>query len=242
MTKKFFMALLLFVAIVFSIQISKAGDFGYDYIIPDSSRRLLTTDDLTNLTPWELKVARNEIYARHGRPFKYADLKCYFQGKSWYRVNSRFSDKLLNTYEQKNVVKILNYEKQIHSPITTKDMGCNYSKHQDNSQPSSESYGSDYVIPDSGQRALSSGDLSGLSPWQLKVARNEIYARHGRPFKFNDLRCYFESQSWYSVNPNYSDKLLNNFEQKNAVKILNYEKQIGSKVMSKDMGCKYGTR
>lgn len=37
-----------------------------------------------------------------------------------------------------------------------------------------------YVIPDSSSRYLSTSELQGYSDWQLYIARNEIYARHGR--------------------------------------------------------------
>lgn len=40
-------------------------------------------------------------------------------------------------------------------------------------------------------------EVSGLSDWQLLIARNEIYARHGLGFKDESLRGYFQSKSWY---------------------------------------------
>ena len=56
----------------------------------------------------------------------------------------------------------------------------------------------DYVIPDSSTRYLTNADLNGLSEWQIRIARNEIYARHGRIFKSDDLADYFASKSWYT--------------------------------------------
>jgi len=46
---------------------SQSGQNGF--ILPFSDSRTVTKNDLVGLTPWELKVARNEIYARHGRQF-----------------------------------------------------------------------------------------------------------------------------------------------------------------------------
>ena len=37
-----------------------------DFIIPDSSYRKVTSKELKSLSSYELAVARNEIYARHG--------------------------------------------------------------------------------------------------------------------------------------------------------------------------------
>ncbi len=55
-----------------------------DYIIPDSAYRLLTETDLVGLSNDDLRKARNEIVARHGRRFKDAELQEYFNSKSWY--------------------------------------------------------------------------------------------------------------------------------------------------------------
>ena len=41
-----------------------------DFIIPDSSYRKVTSKELKSLSSYELAVARNEIYARHGYIFK----------------------------------------------------------------------------------------------------------------------------------------------------------------------------
>ena len=37
----------------------------------------------------------------------------------------------------------------------------------------------------------------GLSRTQLTLAKNEIYARHGRGFATAWIRNYFQSKSWY---------------------------------------------
>ena len=56
----------------------------YDYIIYDSSYRLLTEKDMYGLTQEECRLARNEIYARHGRMFKDTNLQKYFDSCYWY--------------------------------------------------------------------------------------------------------------------------------------------------------------
>lgn len=96
---------------------------------------------------------------------------------------------------------------------------------------------SDYIISDSSTRVISESELETLSDWQLKVARNEIYARHGRPFVHQDLQCYFAAKSWYAEDPNYSDSTLSATEQKNIAAILNYEQSVNSALLQKDSGC-----
>ena len=55
-----------------------------DYILPHSSTRSLTDNDLQWLTKEELWLARNEIFARYGRQFNDKTLQSYFNSKSWY--------------------------------------------------------------------------------------------------------------------------------------------------------------
>lgn len=86
----------------------------------------------------------------------------------------------------------------------------------------------EYIIADSSTRLLTEADLQGLSKAQLDLARNEIFARHGRTFKKQELQSYFESKSWYKKNSayNYSNDYLNlsDIEVTNAKFILNYTK------------------
>lgn len=91
-----------------------------------------------------------------------------------------------------------------------------------------------YVLPDSATHTYSASELSHLSDWELYLARNEIYARHGREFRNDDLQRYFDSQSWYT--PLYSpddfdarsSSILNSVEQANAATILSVEQSRGS--------------
>ena len=64
-------------------------------------------------------------------------------------------------------------------------------------------YSSDFIFPQSSTEYLSQSQVSSLSDYQLGIARNEIYARHGYIFKLDRFKSYFESQSWYV--PRYSD-------------------------------------
>lgn len=83
------------------------------YIIPDSSSRYLSASDLKGLSSSELRLARNEIYARHGRKFDDSGLQNYFNGQSWYKGTispGSFSESILNAYEKANVELIRQYE------------------------------------------------------------------------------------------------------------------------------------
>lgn len=77
---------------------------------------------------------------------------------------------------------------------TTTDTGQDHSKGT-NSASTSDDY---YVLPESSTRVYSASELAGLSDWDLKVARNEIFARYGRGFSDTALQDYFNSKSWYT--------------------------------------------
>jgi hypothetical protein len=64
---------------------ASAGRTVRDFIIADSDRRLLSHDDLAGLSLAQLRVARNEIFARKGRFMKDARLKAYFAQFAWYQ-------------------------------------------------------------------------------------------------------------------------------------------------------------
>lgn len=79
------------------------------------------------------------------------------------------------------------------------DLSDDYDDYDDYDNYDEDSYGEDgYILPDSGTRKLKKSDLAGLSKEELRLARNEIYARHGRLFQDPALQDYFDSQSWYS--------------------------------------------
>lgn len=95
-------------------EISDFTIFEGDYIIKDSGIKLLTEADIKDLSKEQLGYARNEIFARHGRPFKTQKYKDYFAKCSWYKVNAKYNlndDKSnLNEIERANVDFIIAQE------------------------------------------------------------------------------------------------------------------------------------
>ena len=87
------------------------GNFGTatadnNYIIEESNTRKLTESEVSGLTKDELRLARNEIYARHGLMFQADDLQEYFGRQSWYNPtipSGQFDENILNSYEKENL-------------------------------------------------------------------------------------------------------------------------------------------
>lgn len=95
-----------------------ADSGGEGYILPDSDKRYLAEEELSGLSAEELRLARNEIYARHGRIFQNEFLNNHFSACDWYRPTktaSEFSESVFNQYERANRNLIVAYEKKQRS-------------------------------------------------------------------------------------------------------------------------------
>jgi hypothetical protein len=167
-----------------------------DFIFPDSDSRTLSPEELSRLSKDELRIARNEIFARRGRFFNAPDLTARFSKFAWYAPNTW--DPRLNSFEKANVDLIERLEPGNTAP-------------------------SEFVIPDSDRRMLTAGELTSLSREQLRIARNEIFARRGRYFEAPDLKARFGRFAWYS--PNTWNPKLNSIEQANISLMDRIEKQ-----------------
>lgn len=120
------------------------------------------------------------------------------------------------------------------SAASTTTTTVDASQRQVEPQPEPEpEYNDYYILPDSSSYYYSYGELSGMSSYDLYLARNEIFARHGRMFNNADLQEYFNSQAWYEpiYSPSQFDSMgnvLNDAEQKNVNVMRQIEKDQGS--------------
>lgn len=88
----------------------------------------------------------------------------------------------------------------------------------------------DYLLPDSDKRMISKKELEGFDAEQCRIARNEIYARHGRKFNDQELQEYFDGCDWYEGTieaDKFQDSVLNDYEVANRDTIVKYEKEKG---------------
>ena len=66
--------------------------------------------------------------------------------------------------------------------------------------------------------------LKQLNKRQLRILRNEIFARKGKIFKSKDLHEIFSKQPWYKPDLDYNDKRLSTLDSENIALILKFEK------------------
>ena len=86
-----------------------------EYIFPYANERLIARGEYENLDAASLRLAINEIYARHGRQYDTPDINEYFSSKSWYRPQysksefDKIENQVLNSYERENIKILTGY-------------------------------------------------------------------------------------------------------------------------------------
>lgn len=84
------------------------------YILPESNQRFIKYNEILDFDTETLKLAKNEIYARHGYIFQTESIAEYFEGCGWYSPSveaSKFDDSVFSQYEIKNIQLLEDYEK-----------------------------------------------------------------------------------------------------------------------------------
>lgn len=100
------------------IQAAKEEALRQEYIFPDSDKKYLSEDEVRSVEVDRLKLARNEIFARHGYIFNSEELQTYFDGTSWYQgtvpAEQFQGDAVFNDFEKKNIELIQKVEDEIN--------------------------------------------------------------------------------------------------------------------------------
>ncbi len=172
--------------------------------------RALTAPKLGKHSGAEWLVLSSEIEAIHGKRFESdAWLQQYFDERYWYKPG-KYDPKSLSAIEQKNLATISLAQKRSRKvALAPGDMELFEN------------------------RLISAQMLHGLSLYELRLLRNEIYARHGRSFQAPWLAQYFFSQPWYQPDENFKDEQVTGSEKTNVETIVAYEKKIHDNLSTK---------
>ncbi|MDW3209248.1 MAG: YARHG domain-containing protein [Reichenbachiella sp.] len=88
--------------------VNKLGNYGM------LSTRVFDRSELAAFSAYELKIMRNEIFARYGYIFREGgEMAEYFKMKRWYKGTSNNVDKNLTCVEMENIKTILALEKEL---------------------------------------------------------------------------------------------------------------------------------
>ncbi|MEW6126189.1 MAG: YARHG domain-containing protein [Acidobacteriota bacterium] len=179
--------------------------------------RIITREMLGKHSLAELHVMRAEIEAIHGKRFDdEPTLQTYFEERYWYTSAEKYDPKTLSEIERRNMALIAAATKeQRNLKLSPGDMA--YFQNQ----------------------ALTEDLLKGLSLYELRILRNEIYARRGRQFRTFWIADYFYSQDWYKPMDDFGEPELSAIEKQNIATIVAYENRIhqelGNKVITRDL-------
>ena len=165
--------------------------------------RVLTARKLGTHSGAEWLVLRSEVEAIHGKRFAEPWLQQYFDERYWYKASDRYDPKQLTALEQKNLITIATAQKRSRRVALA---------------PGDMELFEDKVI--------SPQMLRGLSLHELRLLRNEIYARHGRQFQAPWLYQYFLNQPWYEPSDSFKDEDLSGKDKQNVETIVAYENKI----------------
>lgn len=83
-----------------------------------------------------------------------------------------------------------------------------------------------YICPQSDTKKLTVKQVKKLSKAKRRLAKNEIYARHGRKFLDQNLQEYFDNQDWYIgiIEPEeFDESVFNKIEKHNVRLLAKYE-------------------
>jgi len=173
--------------------------------------RPITARKLGKHSGAEWKVLLAEVEAIHGKRFDDEPwLQQYFEERYWYFPNDKYDAKKLTANEQKNLAMLADAQKkQRKVALLPGDM--------------------EYFE----NKTVSEQMLHGLSLHELRLLRNEVYARHGRMFRAEWLQQYFFSQPWYAPDENFKDEELSGNDKVNVETIVKYENQIHQELSTK---------
>jgi hypothetical protein len=196
----------------------------------------------------ELSILRNTIYARWGWDgYRKAWLRDYFHAQKWFKPNPNFSYKLLSDADRKNAHFIATREQSFTS-LELMDMRDRITARKQQTADDKVELGllaramGEFALDSekrdaaasSLDRVLKVDELRQLSLRDLRLLRNTIYARHGRPFKSQILQDHFDGMDWYKKDAGYTDKLLTANDQRNIALIRSVENEFGGPLTDED--------
>ncbi len=203
--------------------------------------RAITRDDLEGRTLRDLSLMRNTIYARAGNKFRKQWLNDYFSALPWYHPLDKMDESKLTALDKKNAEMIADYDaalpaselramqQEFLNPQTPEDkielrlvsmrLG-KWAGSPDQDRTPLE----DPTLLD---KQITLNNLKDFSRRDLRLLRNLIYARRGRPFHSDLLKAYFEAVEWYKPDPAYTDARLTALDKRNINVILSLENSLG---------------
>jgi hypothetical protein len=197
----------------------------HEHIEPGDMRfyqqRVITSAMLGTHTPQDWDVLKAEVLANHGYVFEgdpeesvatmyVSELQQYFDERYWYRRNGDFSASGLGAIERQNLDTItIAMMRQLGRRVSPGMM------HLFQTHP------------------LEAALLEHVPIADLRVLRNEVYARHGRPFRTDWLRDRFRVEPWYEERPEFTEAELTAVDRANIALLTGRERRLHDELGSR---------
>ena len=215
--------------------------------IPYYFDREITEKDLEGRTLRELSLMRNTIYARAGNEFSRKWLHAYFTSQPWYqetgydktkisaldRANAEMIAKREAGMPKEDLVarrEVLRQKKergQWNEDLNVELGLISHALGETVAWDPSLALRNPLESPGLLDKFITVQQIQDFSRRDLRILRNMIYARHGRPFVSEILQEYFGRMAWYKADPQYTDKRLTSLDKKNIKIVLSMEQQHG---------------
>lgn len=207
--------------------------------------REITTADLDGRSLRELSLLRNTVFARVGNPFVKPWLNEYFRAQSWYVPGEKQDLTRLTDVDRKNVSTVAAYERAtsrealLAQRSTLLERGATSKEDMIELRLLSQALGEWSGGQDAQANRnpledptlliaqLSVEQIDDMSRRDLRLLRNSIYARYGRPFKSAVLQQYFAEKVWYQPNDAFTEAMLVDVDKRNIKLVQSMEDRLG---------------
>jgi hypothetical protein len=176
--------------------------------------RPITKEKLGTPPLIDVHVMACEIEAIHGKSFSdEPSMQKYFEERYWYKASTAYNSKSLGTTERANLAFLRKIEAEKRkSGVSPGDMGA-FEK-----------------------TGLTSAQLEGVPLYDLRLLRNEVYARRGYHFYKKWLLDYFSPQEWYHAIKKGKEPELTKVDDRNIATILKQENRLHENLLKKPVG------
>lgn len=165
--------------------------------------RTITTKNLGEPPLVDLHVMHAEIEAIHGKRFDGEPaIQRYFEARYWYKPASGYDAKVLSKLERTNLDFLASLIKKRRALRISPGMGDMLAFQK---------------------AALPPNILKGLSLWELRLLRNEVYALRGHRFTTPWILDWFSNEEWYAPLPKGQKAALSAMDHRNVASILKVE-------------------
>ena len=139
---------------------------------------VLSQGEVDAMSAEETQFTINQIYAKNGYIFRSAGLQAYFEQMSWYRPITRESGSIRMSSVDRQNLRLLTQHRNALPARSASPLGQLWS-YRVVGKPLEEAY------------------VKNLSPYDVQLLINTIYAKNGFIFDAESIQKMFEGQSWY---------------------------------------------